>query len=72
MSVSEPTGPDRPLNRKRAALAVLPFLALGLADVALILWWGIRPLWGFLILPPILFICVLAWVAFRTGFASNQ
>jgi hypothetical protein len=63
---------NRQLNRKRAALAVLPFLALGLADVALILGWGLKPMWGFVILPPILFISVLAWIAFRSGFANDR
>jgi hypothetical protein len=59
-------------NRKRAALAVLPFLLLGLADVILLLQWGINPLWGFMILPPILFMSVLAWIAFRSGFVGNR
>lgn len=60
------------LNRRRAALAILPFLLLGLADVVLLLRWGLDPLWGFMILPPILFICVIGWVAFKTGFASRE
>ena len=60
------------LNRKRAALAVLPFLLLGLADVVLLLGWGLKPLWAFLILPPILFVSALAWIAFRTGFAQDR
>jgi hypothetical protein len=63
---------DGALNRKRAFLAVLPFLALGLADVLMLLIWGLDPLWGFMILPPILFISVLAWIAFRTGFAADR
>ena len=70
MSASSEDGPR--LNRKRAALAVLPFLALGLADVVLIVGMGLRPLWGFAILPPIVFVSVLAWVAFSTGFASDR
>lgn len=64
--------PESSRNRKRAALAVLPFLALGLADVVLLLAWGVDPLWGFAILPPILFVSVLAWVAFSTGFLSDR
>lgn len=60
------------LNRKRATLAVLPFLALGLADIVLLLLWGVNPLWGFAILPPILFISVLAWIGFRSGFAEDR
>jgi len=59
-------------DRKWAALAVAPFLMLGLADVLLLLWWGINPLWGFMILPPILFMSVLAWIAFRSGFVGNR
>jgi len=61
----------RPRNRKQAALAVAPFLLLGLADVVLLLGWGLNPLWGFMILPPILFISVLAWLGFRTGFVDG-
>jgi len=60
------------LDRKRALLAVVPFLALGVADVLLLLFWGIEPLWGFMILPPILFMSVLAWIAFRSGFAADR
>ena len=59
-------------NRKRAALAVLPFLAIGLADVLLLLFWGIEPLWGFAILPPILFCTVLAWIVFSTDFLEGR
>lgn len=59
------------VNRRRAALAILPFLLLGLADVVLLLGWGLDPLWGFMILPPIIFISVIGWIAFRTGFASG-
>lgn len=60
------------LNRRRAALAILPFLLLGLADVVLLLKWGLDPLWGFMILPPIIFICVIGWIAFSTGFATGE
>jgi len=63
---------DAKLTRKRAVLAVTPFLLLGLADVILLLGWGLNPLWGFMILPPILFITALAWLAFRTGFVSER
>lgn len=51
---------------------VSPFLALGLADVLLLLYWGLDPLWGFVILPPILFISAIGWVAFRTGFHDRR
>lgn len=63
---------DGEVSRRRAALAILPFLLLGLADVVLLLRWGLDPLWGFVILPPILFICVIGWIAFKTGFASGD
>jgi len=60
------------LNRWQAVKAVTPFLLLGLADLVLLLEWGLNPLWGFMILPPILFISVLAWIAFRTGFTQDR
>ncbi|QSG08461.1 hypothetical protein [Halapricum desulfuricans] len=60
------------LDRKQATLAVLPFLLLGLGNLVLLLGWGLKPLWAFLILPPILFISVLAWIAFRTGFVRDE
>lgn len=60
------------ISRKRAALAILPFVALGVADVVLLLLWGLDPLWGFLVLPPIMAISVLGWVAFRGGFVRDR
>lgn len=59
-------------SRKRAALAITPFLLLGLACVGLLLQWGLEPMWGFMILPPILFISVLGWIAFRSGFVDGH
>ena len=59
-------------NRRKATLAVLPFLTLGLLDVVLLLGWGVDPLWGFAILPPILFVSVLAWIAFSSGFVGEH
>lgn len=64
--------PDAEISRRRALLATLPFLALGIADLVLLLLWGIDPLWGFMILPPILFVSALAWIAFRSGFARDR
>ncbi|MFB6135278.1 MAG: hypothetical protein ABEJ04_00790 [Halobacteriaceae archaeon] len=62
-------GPSREdVNRRRATLAILPFVLLGLADVVLIVGMGLRPLWGFMVLPPILFVSVVGWIAFKTGF----
>ncbi|MFC4542078.1 hypothetical protein ACFO5R_09075 [Halosolutus amylolyticus] len=55
-------------DRRRAAASVAPFLALGLANVLVLLWWGLDPLWAFMILPPILAITAIGWVAVRYGF----
>ncbi|MFC7020113.1 MULTISPECIES: hypothetical protein [Haloarcula] len=60
------------MDRWQAAKYVTPFLFIGLFDLVLLLGWGLDPLWGFMILPPILFVSVLAWIAFRTGFASDR
>ncbi|ERG94833.1 MAG: hypothetical protein J07HQW2_01275 [Haloquadratum walsbyi J07HQW2] len=71
--------PDAPLgsdsgghNRRRAAIAVAPFLAIGLGNLVLLLGWGIEPLWAFAILPPILFCSVLAYIVFSTDFLSDR
>jgi hypothetical protein len=61
-------GEGEEVSRVRATLAVVPFLVLGLLAVVLLLGWGLEPLWAFLILPPILFISVLGWIAFKNGF----
>ncbi|WP_049936650.1 hypothetical protein [Haloplanus natans] len=68
MALSRDSSP----NRRRALLAVTPFLLLGLADVLLLLFWGIEPLWAFAILPPIVFCTVLAWLAFSTDFLEDR
>jgi hypothetical protein len=59
-------------TRRTAALYVTPFLLLGVADLLLLLFWGLDPLWGFMILPPILFMSVLTWIAFRSGFVGGD
>lgn len=71
MTASRTVELDGGTSRLRATIAVLPFLAIGLADVVLLLLWGIDPLWGFMILPPILFVTVLGWIAFRSGFVHG-
>ncbi|WP_348609825.1 hypothetical protein [Halobaculum rarum] len=59
-------------NRRRAALAVLPFLAIGVGNVVLILLQGLEPLWGFLLLPPVLFCSMLAYLVFSTDFLEGR
>ncbi len=59
-------------DRRQAAKYTLPFLALGLIDLVLVLQWGLDPIWGFAILPPILFMSVLTWIAFKTGFVTDN
>ena len=62
---------DDRISRWRAGLYISPFVAIGLADVLILLWWGIDPLWGFMILPPILAISILGYIGFRHGFIRN-
>ncbi|GAB7095765.1 hypothetical protein JCM30237_29190 [Halolamina litorea] len=59
-------------NRRRAVLATLPFLALGLAVAALAVVVAPQPLWAFLLLPPILFMCVLTYLTFRSDFLEGR
>ncbi|MCL9816951.1 hypothetical protein [Natronocalculus amylovorans] len=59
-------------KRKRAVLLSLPFLLLGLGNVVLILSWGLEPLWGFALLPPILFCTVLTYIVFSTDFLEGR
>ena len=59
-------------GRKDATIIILPFVLLGVGNLLLIMWWGMDPLWGFLLLPPILFICVIGWIAIRGGFAEDR
>lgn len=65
-------GSDGNKNRRRAALAALPFLVIGVGNVVLLYGWGLRPLWAFAILPPILFCSVLAWIVFSTDFLEDR
>jgi hypothetical protein len=60
------------MTRWQATKYIAPFVFIGLFDLALLLGWGLDPLWGFMILPPILFVSVFAWIALRTGFASDR
>ena len=66
------TDATRERNRKRGVLSTLPFLFVGVGDVVLLLFWGIDPLWGFAILPPILFCSVLSYLVFATDFLDDR
>jgi hypothetical protein len=68
----DPLGRSQQRHRRRAVLAVAPFLALGLFNVVLLVGWGLEPLWAFAILPPILFCSVLAYVVFATDFLNDR
>ncbi|UPM41805.1 hypothetical protein [Halocatena salina] len=63
---------ERGISGKRALLAIVPFLALGLMCVVFLLQWGLNLLWAIMILPPILFMSVLGWLAFRGGFMEDR
>lgn len=70
-SPSNPTyGSQR--NRKRALLAVLPLIAIAAFDLALLLLWGLEPLWAFAILPPMIFVTALAWIYFGAEEGSDD
>ena len=51
-------------NRKRALLAVVPLIAIAAFDLALLLLWGLEPIWAFAVLPPMVFVTALAWIYF--------
>jgi hypothetical protein len=70
--MAAPASKEYDLDRKRAVLYILPFVLLGIGNLLLLLGWGLRPLWAFLILPPILFVSVLGYIAFRTGLVGNR
>ena len=72
MSTPIPEDDRGDTDRRRAALYIAPFLLLGIGNLLLILNWGVNPLWGFAILPPILFISVIGWIAFKGGFAHDR
>lgn len=50
---------------RRALLVVLSFLAFGVVIVGRFLLWSTQPLWGLVLVPPLLFLTVFAWLAFK-------
>ena len=70
---ARPAQPDADVpNRRRAALSTLPFLALGLGVIVLAVLVAPQPLWAFLLLPPVLFMSVLTYLTFRSGFLTDR
>jgi hypothetical protein len=63
--------PASPPHRRRAVFATFPFLLLGLAIVAFGVVASPRPLFGFLIFPPVVFVSILTYVAFRSRFEAD-
>lgn len=58
-------------GRRKAALIVIPLFALGLGNVLLILQWDMNPIWGALLVPPVVFISALGWIAIEGGIAGG-
>lgn len=52
-------------DRRRAALAAIPLVAIGAFNAGLVVLWGANYLWGFVVFLPTCFLAALAWVAFR-------
>lgn len=63
---------DPPQNRRRAALATLPFVCLGLAIVGFGVVASPRPLFGFLVFPPVAALSVLTYLAFRERLGADR
>ena len=59
-------------DRRRAALATLPFLGLGLVVTALAVVLAPQPLWAFLLVPPIAFMSILTYLTFRSDFLEGR
>jgi len=58
-------------RRKKAAAVVIPLFVLGAGNVVLILQWGLNPVWGALLFPPVVFVSVLGWIAISGGLAGG-
>lgn len=59
-------------NRRRAALATLPFVGLALAVATLAVVLALQPLWAFLLVPPIAFVSILTHLTFRSDFLEGR
>jgi hypothetical protein len=72
MATESTGGSNDAADRRRAARYVAPFLALGLVNLGLLLRWGLDPLWAFAVLPPMVFLSGIGWIAFRHGFPERS
>ena len=60
------------VNWRRATLIILPFLALGVGNGVLIVQWGLSPVWGLMLLGPVIFISAIGWLAIRGGIGEGE
>jgi hypothetical protein len=59
-------------NTRKAAVIIVPFLLLGIGNVLLILQWGLDLVWGLLLVPPVLFISAMGWIAISGGLVDRE
>lgn len=64
-------GDDAADGTRTALIVVVPLFVLGAGNVVLILQWGLNPVWGALLLPPVVFVSVLGWIALQNGLAGD-
>lgn len=64
--------PTTASKTRKAAVVVVPFLILGLGNAVLILQWGLNPVWGLLLFPPVLFISAIGWIAISGGIVDRE
>lgn len=57
---------------KRATLIIIPFLALGVGNGVLIVQWGLNPIWGLMLLGPVIFVSIIGWLAIRGGIGDGR
>ena len=57
---------------RKAAIVIVPFFLMGAGNVVLILQWGLDPMWGVLLFPPVVFISALGWIAISGGIADGD
>jgi hypothetical protein len=62
---------EGPSRTKKAAVVVVPCFVLGIGNVVLILQWGLNPLWGVLLFPPVVFVSAIGWIAISGGIVDR-